>query len=74
KTLQAAEFNNPTEVSMVLADNDFVQELNKNYRNKDKPTNVLSFPQDDEGFQNLGDVIFALETIQLQNTNLITDI
>ncbi|MBP7337620.1 rRNA maturation RNase YbeY [Niveispirillum sp.] len=33
----------PVEMSVVLADNDTVQELNKNYRGKDKPTNVLSF-------------------------------
>ena len=30
-------------VSVVLADNDFVHALNKQYRKKDKPTNVLSF-------------------------------
>lgn len=33
----------PIEMSVVLADDDTVQELNKNYRGKDKPTNVLSF-------------------------------
>ena len=30
-------------VSVVLANNDFVHDLNKQYRNKDCPTNVLSF-------------------------------
>lgn len=30
-------------VSLVLANNDFVQDLNRRYRGKDKPTNVLSF-------------------------------
>ena len=30
-------------VSVVLANNDFVQDLNRRYRGKDKPTNVLSF-------------------------------
>ena len=30
-------------VSVVLADNDFVQNLNRQYRGKDAPTNVLSF-------------------------------
>ena len=30
-------------VSIVLANNDFVQDLNKRYRGQDKPTNVLSF-------------------------------
>jgi probable rRNA maturation factor len=31
------------EMSLVLADDATVQELNKSYRGKDKPTNVLSF-------------------------------
>ena len=31
----------------VLADDTFVQALNRDYRDRDKPTNVLSFPVDD---------------------------
>ena len=60
-----------TEISIVLADNVFIQNLNKEYRHKDKPTNVLSFPitEPDEAMNNipflaLGDIIIALETIQ----------
>lgn len=60
------------EASFVLANNEFIQSLNKTYRNKNQPTNVLSFPnaqsdtilnmvQDD--IYELGDVIFAFETI-----------
>lgn len=50
----------PVEMSVILADDDTVQELNKNYRGKDKPTNVLSFALyadggdeegEDEGFE-----------------------
>ncbi len=48
------------EVSVVLADDTFVQNLNREYRNKDKPTNVLSFPQD---APMLGDIVLAYETI-----------
>lgn len=33
------------EIGLILTDNDHVQELNATYRAKDKPTNVLSFPQ-----------------------------
>jgi len=33
----------PAEMSLVLADDDTVHELNRTYRGKDKPTNVLSF-------------------------------
>lgn len=56
-----------TEISIVLADNAFIQNLNKTYRGKDKPTNVLSFPQDpgsDDKVSNLGDVVLAYETVK----------
>ena len=33
------------ELSIVLSDDAQVQVLNRDYRGKDKPTNVLSFPQ-----------------------------
>ncbi|MED5467427.1 MAG: rRNA maturation RNase YbeY, partial [Pseudomonadota bacterium] len=35
---------NPTEVTIRIVDNDESRELNNQYRDKDKPTNVLSFP------------------------------
>ena len=44
------------EISVVLADDDFVHALNKQYRGKDKPTNVLSF--ENEGIQ-AGDIVVA---------------
>lgn len=51
------------EMSVVLADDAFIQQLNHQYRGKDKPTNVLSFPsEEEEGY--LGDMILALETLQ----------
>jgi len=37
----------PAEVSLVLADDAMVAALNRDYRGKDGPTNVLSFPQQD---------------------------
>jgi probable rRNA maturation factor len=60
------------EVSIVLADDGFVQDLNKRYRDKDNPTNVLSFPQTEEDsllvspapFLSLGDIILAYETVE----------
>ena len=63
------------ELCIVLANDEFVQTLNKTYRGKDKPTNVLSFPTGgipyavggellaDLGPHLLGDVVLALETI-----------
>lgn len=52
------------EVSILLAHNDLVQTLNREYRGKDKPTNVLSFESDEPGpHMPLGDIILARETL-----------
>lgn len=72
RTLELAGFKGKNvEISVVFADNAFIRQLNKNYRGKDKPTNVLSFPQhdfeeDEEEFPfiALGDIVLALETIE----------
>lgn len=53
------------ELSLVLADNAFIQDLNHQFRGHNKSTNVLSFPSDDED-DYLGDVIVALETLQVE--------
>ena len=37
----------PAEVSLVLADDAMVADLNRDYRDKEGPTNVLSFPMSD---------------------------
>lgn len=63
---EAALGKRSCEISVVLADDAFIRELNRDYRGKDKPTNVLSFPNTDYGKQDphLGDLILALETIE----------
>jgi probable rRNA maturation factor len=56
------------EISLVFTDDAFVQNLNKTYRDKDAPTNVLSFPAGGDmplpGGQSemLGDVVLGFET------------
>lgn len=52
------------EVSVLLTDNKAMRVLNREYRGKDKPTNVLSFPQDDEVM--LGDIAMAFETLETE--------
>ncbi|QQP89387.1 rRNA maturation RNase YbeY [Skermanella sp. TT6] len=65
------------EMSLVLADDAMVRTLNRDYRGKDKPTNVLSFALlDDAGDADddlashpgmpilIGDVILACETVR----------
>ena len=50
------------EVSILFTDNAAVQRLNAQYRGKDKPTNVLSFPQSAGPL--LGDIVLAYETVR----------
>ncbi|MBK3404321.1 rRNA maturation RNase YbeY [Methylorubrum populi] len=63
----------PVEVSVLLADDATVQTLNRTWRNKDKPTNVLSFPAADVPIQPgmarpLGDVVLAYDTLVREST------
>ena len=65
------------EVSVVLTDDASVQVLNREYRGKDKPTNVLSFaaldgddPLPPEGPVHIGDIILALETLRREAEDL----
>ena len=54
------------ELSVFLTSNKKIQKLNQEYRNKDKPTNVLSFPMGSISGDNsvlIGDIVIALETI-----------
>ncbi len=52
-------------ISIVLCDDDFIRGLNAEYRHKDVPTDVLSFPQDDitpaATHLTAGDVVISLD-------------
>lgn len=75
-TLKMLSIKASLELAMVLADDAYIQELNRVYRCKNKPTNVLSFPayptmkalrrevEKTEEPVMLGDIIFGFETIQ----------
>jgi probable rRNA maturation factor len=49
------------EFSLLLTNDTHIQQLNKDFRGQDNPTNVLSFPDDTGNY--LGDIAIALETI-----------
>ncbi len=55
----------PRNVSILITDNEEIQGLNLEYREKDAPTDVLSFPLFDEnGYLDeyeLGDIVISLE-------------
>ena len=56
------------ELSVRLTDDKEIMDLNKTYRNKNSPTNVLSFcsqknKYDKLGFQTLGDLVISRDTV-----------
>lgn len=61
--LNEVDAPNLGELSVVLSDDAQVQGLNRDYRSKDRPTNVLSFPMPVETGL-MGDVVLALETVR----------
>ena len=80
-TLQHAietDLKYPLELSVVLANDTFIQTLNRTHRDQDKPTNVLAFPNLENPQltlladavppfpSNLGDVVLALETCKAE--------
>lgn len=71
--LKYFKIDHSIELSVVLSDDKFVQNLNKQYRHKDKPTNVLSFSQitldqiyqlSDQKDILLGDIVMSYGVIQ----------
>lgn len=68
----------PVEVSVVLTGNREIQSLNSQYRGKDKPTDVLSFPMygkkairkmvaaESESIMLIGDIIVSMEKAKEQ--------
>lgn len=72
RAAEAAMIDNdapPSEISVVLSDDEHIRELNKHHRGMDKPTNVLSFPAarmkaPAGGPRMLGDVVIAFETVE----------
>jgi probable rRNA maturation factor len=73
-TLNIHEF---VEVSVLLTNDQSIQEMNKNFRGKDKATNVLSFPQlSHDDLSNikalkqpiiLGDIVMSFDTIKKES-------
>jgi probable rRNA maturation factor len=71
------------EVSVVLADDVYIQKLNAQYRHLDKPTNVLSFPSEElkageykhlPEWLALGDIILSYTTIARESAEQAKDL
>ena len=68
--LQLEGFKDSAEISVSFVDNDQIQEMNRQYRNIDAPTDVLSFPMGENGEYDvnhetgakiLGDIVISLD-------------
>ena len=73
--LRLEEFKGPAEISVTFVNNAQIQEYNKQYRDKDMVTDVLSFGMGENGVydtapetgaQILGDVVISMEKAQEQ--------
>jgi probable rRNA maturation factor len=53
-------------MQIIFVSQEEIRELNKNFRNIDKSTDVLSFPNDDELDSSIGDVFISIEQARLQ--------
>lgn len=60
----AAQTHIAGSVSLLLTDNAEIQTLNRDWRGKDHPTDVLSFPADEMDRPFLGDIAIALGVMQ----------
>lgn len=68
----------PVEVSLTIVDNQQIQEINREYRDIDRPTDVLSFPlyepdeefvlAEEEEYLSLGDIVISMPQAQKQAT------
>ncbi len=74
RMLRHEEQGERTEVSVTFVDDAAIQELNREHRGKDRPTDVLSFPQWDPEDEHppaplpipLGDIVISVETAERQ--------
>lgn len=73
-----AKISKNTELSVLIVDNSYMQELNFIYRQQNRPTDVLSFAMNEladeepdmgieEEVNALGDIVISLEQAQLQS-------
>lgn len=68
--LRLEKFGDPAEISVVFVDNEQIRQYNAQYRGKDAPTDVLSFPMGEKGVYDinhstgakiLGDIVISME-------------
>ena len=73
-TLELEKVTRSYEINVELTDNEGIQKLNKTFRGKDAPTDVLSFPMNDINPENgliiLGDIVISVDKAKEQSEEL----
>jgi len=69
--LDSEGYEGRAEVSIVICDDEHIHELNKEFRDVDRPTDVLSFPTGDDDMRTsravpIGDIVISLERAYAQ--------
>lgn len=62
KTLKLLDQPNDSEICISFVDDKLIKELNKTYRNINRATDVLSFPQNGPDYSILGDIVISVDT------------
>ena len=52
------------EIELIVTSNEEIQTINKEYRDIDKPTDVLSFPYEDMPMAPLGSIVISIDYVQ----------
>ena len=60
------------DISVILVDDKEIKSINRQYLGKDRPTNVISFPMREDGFDTvaphlLGDIMVSVDTAERQS-------
>ncbi|RBQ26371.1 MULTISPECIES: rRNA maturation RNase YbeY [Arcobacteraceae] len=64
KLEEISSFLTKREIELLIVDNTTIQEINKEYRKKDKPTDVLSFPfEGDFEHLPLGTIVISIDFV-----------
>jgi probable rRNA maturation factor len=61
-----SEIEGTKSMQVIFVDNTQIHEINKTYRNVDKPTDVISFPNDEIEDDSIGDIFISLDQAKLQ--------
>ena len=52
------------DIELIITDNQEIAKLNKEHRNLDKPTDVLSFPLEDMPYMPLGSIVISAQKVK----------